>query len=110
MDLARRIFNLIIEHFISNSNWFDFKLFKSKHADYMLIKYAWPLIGQDSIIHDSYHCEKFLTMLNYMRPFPIKRDSFCYMSTSLCCSNEDLMAPLPECPSRCRLKKDWFYC
>lgn len=72
----------------------------------ILQKYVWPLIKNDSIQHDSYHCKLYPGSI----PFPTQRNidkAFvgCYQP----CGKVN---PPVKCPAKCRPEKhkNWIYC
>ena len=66
--LANKIFSTMIDPNIS-------KAFKKAKSDQpFLAKYVYPLISNNSIMHDSYFCEKYGA-----KPFPSKRIGSCFI-------------------------------
>lgn len=72
-----------------------------------LADYVYPLIKNDSIIHDSYHCDIFDNTL----PFPSKRNnSMCHVGFVGDCMLSKVV--LYDCPVNCRPSnhKEWNFC
>ena len=76
-----------------------------------LLKELWPLVKNDSLIHDSFNCQRFV---DNSQPFPTRRPSVkghdIFVGCVKPCSGKQYI--FGECPVECRPKnhKDWIYC
>jgi hypothetical protein len=76
-----------------------------------LLNELWPLVKNDSIIHDSYHCQRFNVTA---KPFPTKRPIISgrnlFVGCIRPCSSNQFR--IPKCPIQCRPKSQiqWHYC
>lgn len=70
-----------------------------------LSAYVYPLISNNTIVHDSYLCKLFGGS-----PFPSKREGDCFVGSTTNCNKYYRF--LEECPIDCRPKDhtDWIYC
>ena len=72
----------------------------------ILKKYVWPLIKNDSILHDSYYCKLYPGSI----PFPTQRNiDKAFVGCYKPCGK---VYPPKECPIKCRPEKhkNWTYC
>ena len=76
-----------------------------------LLKELWPLVKNDSLIHDSFNCQRFE---DNSQPFPTRRPSLkghdIFVGCVKPCSGKQYI--FGECPIECRPKnhKHWIYC
>lgn len=72
---------------------------------------VWPLIKNDTLIHDSYYCDKYDVKT---RPFPTKRPSLQNTNLFVGCVKpcNRFHHPFGPCPINCRpaQHQDWTYC
>ena len=76
-----------------------------------LLRELWPLVENDSISHDSFHCQRFA---DNAKPFPTKRPSikenYVFVGCVKPCSRKQFA--FGTCPIECRPKNhlEWIYC
>lgn len=104
-DLADELFKLILS--LKLSRKYNRKLKNLKGFDQFFLRdQIYSKIKEHSIIHDSYHCEKFKDS----KPFPTKRQGDCFVGGINC--NRSATAVILNCPKECRPKnhQDWLTC
>ena len=70
----------------------------------ILREFVWPLVHENAVIHDSYHCQSGMKG----KPFPLKRNE----SGAFVGQVRDELSRSAVCPVACRPKhhQDWEYC
>ena len=102
-NLANTIFDLIINPEIGSL--YNQNLNSPRGQDqYFLRDYVYPLVKNDSIVHDSYFCHKLGG-----DPFPTQRVGNCFIGSRLGCNETGIHF---GCPSNCRPKdhQNWTTC
>ena len=71
----------------------------------------WPVIKENALIHDSYHCEN-KAKYGEMVPFPTRRQGFTYVGCGPTREYVSKCVSKYKCPLACRPNehKDWEYC
>ena len=87
------------------------KRYVGKGDQPFLLNELWPYVENNSIIHDSFHCQRFR---DNSKPFPTRRPSIngrnIFVGCVKPCAQNQFV--FDECPVACRPKthREWSYC
>ena len=107
-NLDRKTANNIYELILNRELALKYNQNSLKGQDqYFLADKIYPLIRDNSIIHDSYLCNSYKDS----EPFPTKRKGNCFVAFNELQCNET-SSQFYECPRNCRPKEhlDWLNC
>jgi hypothetical protein len=105
--------NRALSHFILGKlqNTTIMKEYMGKGDQSFLLNELWPFVKNDSIIHDSFHCQRFQ---DNSKPFPTRRPSVKGSNIFVGCVKPcaENQFTFGECPIECRPKnhREWIYC
>merc|ERR1711872_6861 len=84
---------------------------KSLDQDVLRSK-VWPLIKNETVIHDSYTCTQKVLQGQGLRPWPSRRVAYAYVGYGPTKDGPMQIIKSKECPKKCRPPnhQDWKYC
>jgi hypothetical protein len=106
-NLANHLFALMIDRRVSEV--FNANCDSPKNNDQQFLSdYVYPLVVENSLIHDSYLCRSFPGS----SPWPTRRLGDCFVGSTGECNESTTLLDYFVCPKKCRPKKhpEWVTC